>query len=97
MANPEIAHEIYSLEGKRVWIAGHKGMLGSALRTRLKGTRAFLLTADREAVDLRRQAEVEQWISYNQPEAVFVAAATLGGIEANRTTRQYFFTTSNDC
>lgn len=75
----------YSLAGKRVWVAGHRGMVGSALMRRLASEGCELLTADREAVDLRRQEQVESWMAEKKPHAVFVPAATVGGILANDT------------
>jgi GDP-L-fucose synthase len=77
--------KLYDLQGKRIWVAGHRGMVGSALVRRLATTGVQLLSADRKSLDLRRQQEVEQWLRDNRPDAVFVLAATVGGIEANRT------------
>jgi GDP-L-fucose synthase len=74
---------LYRLAGKRVWVAGHRGMVGSALLRRLKQEDCTLLTVERASVDLRRQVEVERWIGEARPEAVFVAAAKVGGIVAN--------------
>jgi GDP-L-fucose synthase len=73
----------YSLAGKRVWVAGHRGMVGGALCRRLAHKDCEVLTAGRETLDLRRQAEVEAWMAAHKPEAVFVAAATVGGILVN--------------
>lgn len=73
----------FDLAGKRVWIAGHRGMVGSALMRRLASEKCELLTVGRDTVDLRRQADVERWVSANAPDAIFVAAATVGGILAN--------------
>ncbi len=73
----------YSLKGKRVWVAGHRGMVGAALSRRLVREGCELLVAERSDADLRRQAQVERWISANRPDAVFVAAAKVGGILAN--------------
>jgi len=73
----------YSLEGKRVWVAGHGGMVGSALVRRLQGEKCEILVAARSDADLRRQADVERWMETRRPHAVFVAAATVGGIVAN--------------
>ena len=73
----------YSLRGKRVWVAGHRGMVGSALLRRLAHENCHCITVDRDAVDLRRQAEVEAWIRAERPQAVFLAAARVGGILAN--------------
>jgi GDP-L-fucose synthase len=73
----------YSLQGKRVWVAGHKGMAGSGIVRRLASEDCELLTVDREDVDLRRQSEVEEWMAAARPQAVFIAAGTVGGIVAN--------------
>jgi GDP-L-fucose synthase len=73
----------YRLAGKRVWVAGHRGMAGSAIVRRLAQEDCQLLTATRQEVDLRRQADVEAWMAANRPQAVFIAAATVGGILAN--------------
>ena len=76
---------IFSLKGKRVWVAGHRGMVGAALVRRLASEDCDLVFADRASVDLRRQAEVEAWMEANRPEVVFLAAAKVGGILANDT------------
>ncbi|XHO98065.1 GDP-L-fucose synthase (plasmid) [Azospirillum sp. A26] len=76
---------LFSLEGKRVWVAGHRGMAGAAIVRRLERERCDLLTVGRDRVDLRRQAEVEDWMAEAKPDVVFVAAATVGGILANST------------
>ncbi|PYS00941.1 MAG: GDP-fucose synthetase [Acidobacteria bacterium] len=75
----------YPLEGKRVWVTGHAGMVGSALVRRLSQIKAVLLTTTRTELDLRDQSAVNHWVHQNCPDAVFIAAATVGGIEANRT------------
>lgn len=74
---------IFSLEGKRIWVAGHRGMVGSAVVRRLKRENCEILTVDRGRVDLRRQADVEDWMAEAKPDVVFLAAATVGGIRAN--------------
>lgn len=76
---------IYGLKGKRVWVAGHRGMVGSALVRRLAREDCEILTVNRSGVDLRRQSEVEAWLEVNKPQAVFLAAAKVGGILANET------------
>src|SRR5687767_11688052 len=53
--------KLYNLEGKRVWVAGHRGMVGSALLRRLKRENCELLTVERDRLDLTRQAHVEDW------------------------------------
>jgi len=75
----------YSLRGKRVWVAGHRGMAGSAIVRRLQAEGCELLTVGRQEVDLRRQAAAEEWMAKHRPQAVFLAAATVGGILANHT------------
>ncbi|MFK8252345.1 GDP-L-fucose synthase [Ancylobacter terrae] len=73
----------YSLKGKRVWVAGHRGMVGSAIVRRLASEDCEVVTVDRRTVDLKRQAEVEAWVAETRPDAVFLAAAKVGGILAN--------------
>jgi GDP-L-fucose synthase len=75
----------YDLRGKRAWVAGHRGMAGSAIVRRLHAEDCTLLMVGREEVDLRRQEQVEAWMAKHRPQAVFVAAATVGGILANST------------
>ena len=74
----------FDLSGKRVWVAGHRGLVGSALVRRLAGEDCVLLTADRSAVDLKSGAAVEEWLAANRPQAIFLAAAKVGGILANK-------------
>lgn len=73
----------FDLTGKRVFVAGHRGMVGNALVRRLASENCTLLTADRGTVDLCRQTQVEQWFGDNRPDVVFLAAARVGGIHAN--------------
>jgi GDP-L-fucose synthase len=73
----------YPLRNKRVWVAGHRGLVGSALVRRLEGQGCEVVTAPRESVDLRRPDQVERWLSETMPQAVFLAAAKVGGIYAN--------------
>ena len=73
----------YSLSGKRVFVAGHKGMVGSALLRRLARENCTILTAASSEVDLRRQIEAESLFARLRPQAVFLAAARVGGIVAN--------------
>ena len=77
--------DAFDLAGKRVWVAGHRGMVGAALTRRLKGEGCTLLEVGRGEVDLREQAAVRAWMAREKPDAVFVAAATVGGIQANAT------------
>jgi GDP-L-fucose synthase len=73
------------LAGKRLWIAGHRGMVGSALVRRLAHATGEILTVTRQQCDLRRQADVERWMREARPEVVVIAAAKVGGILANAT------------
>jgi GDP-L-fucose synthase len=73
----------YSLEGKRVWVAGHRGMVGSALVRRLARENCEIVTADRVDADLTRQDQVERWMETTRPQVVFISAAKVGGILAN--------------
>jgi GDP-L-fucose synthase len=77
--------QAYSLSGKRIWVAGHTGMVGSAIVRRLKRESCDVLIAGRAEVDLTRQDQVERWMADNKPDAVFLAAARVGGIVANDT------------
>ena len=80
-----MAQRRFELAGRRVWVAGHRGMVGSALRRRLAREHCRILTVTRQDCDLRRQAAVERWLGAARPEVVVVAAATVGGILANAT------------
>ena len=73
----------YDLAGKRVWVAGHRGMVGSALVRRLAREDCEVLTVDRAGLDLTRQAAVEEWVAAARPDIVVLAAARVGGIAAN--------------
>ncbi len=73
----------FDLRGKRVWVAGHRGMVGQALVRRLATEGCELVTVGHHALDLRRQAETEGWLAQARPQVVFVAAARVGGILAN--------------
>ena len=73
----------FRLAGRRVWVAGHRGMVGSALVRRLGREDCEILTVGRAQADLRRQSEVEAWLAATRPEVVVVAAAKVGGILAN--------------
>src|SRR5450432_1269078 len=80
----------FELKGKTVFVAGHGGMVGSALVRRLASENVELLTATRSEMDLRDQAAVFKWFADKRPQAVFLAAAKVGGIVANNTLRAEF-------
>ncbi|MFC7053950.1 GDP-L-fucose synthase family protein [Hansschlegelia quercus] len=73
----------FDLAGKRIFVAGHRGMVGSALVRRLALEECEILTVERAKLDLTRQAEVEAWMGRNRPDGVIIAAARVGGIQAN--------------
>jgi GDP-L-fucose synthase len=75
----------YALEAKRVWVAGHRGMVGSALVRQLERENCTVLTVDKATVDLRDGGAVAAWVKANRPQAVVLAAAKVGGIVANDT------------
>lgn len=74
---------MFDLTGKRVWVAGHRGMLGSAIVRRLEKEPCEILCVGREELDLLDAAAVRSWLRQNRPDAVVVAAARVGGIWAN--------------
>jgi GDP-L-fucose synthase len=74
---------MYDLGGKRVFVAGHAGMVGRSLLRRLAPEPCTVLTVPRPDLDLLDQAAVNAWMSANRPQAVIVAAAKVGGILAN--------------
>lgn len=80
----------FELKGKTVFVAGHRGMVGAALVRRLATEDVELLTAGRGEMDLRDQAAVSGWFAAKRPQAVFLAAAKVGGIVANNTLRGEF-------
>ena len=85
-----MARTPFELKGKRVFVAGHRGMVGAALVRRLAEENVELLTVGRSEVDLRDQAAVFGWFAKKRPQVVFLAAAKVGGIVANNTLRAEF-------
>lgn len=82
---------MYSLDNKRIWVAGHTGMVGSALMRRLSKEPCEILTATHAELDLRQQADVKAWVGDNKPDVVILAAARVGGIMANVNSPAEFF------
>lgn len=74
---------MFELRGKRIWVAGHRGMAGSAIVRRLAREDCEVMTAARSELDLLRQTDVRAWMADKKPDGVFHAAATVGGIMAN--------------
>ena len=83
---------LFDLRGKRVYVAGHNGMAGSAIVRRLAGEGCEILTASRQALDLTQQSDTERWLEQMKPDAVFLAAGHVGGIYANDTFPADFIT-----
>ncbi len=76
---------IFDPTNKRIFVAGHRGMVGSAVVRRLKSENCKILTADRKTLDLRNENATSEWMRKNRPDAVIMAAARVGGIIANNT------------
>ena len=85
---------IFDLKAKRIFVAGHKGMVGSAILRQLADEPCEIITATRQDVDLTRQDQVESFIDKTQPNAIIMAAAKVGGIHANNTLPAEFLYTN---
>ena len=75
--------DFFSIEGRKIWIAGHKGLVGGALVRHLSKRNCEILTVEREKLDLRSQHDTQSWIKKNDPDVIILAAARVGGIHAN--------------
>ena len=75
----------FELTGKKIFVCGHKGMVGSAIMRRLANENCTIVTADRSELDLRDDRAVKDWLGAAKPDAVILAAAKVGGILANDT------------
>ncbi len=73
------------LAGKTIWVAGHRGLVGSALVRRLASEDCTILTAPRDRLDLERRDQVDAFLEAHRPDAIILAAARVGGIHANAT------------
>ena len=78
-----IERQAFALAGRRIFVAGHRGMVGSAMVRRLSGEGCEVLTAGRAELDLIDQSAVRDWMQRERPEVVILAAARVGGILAN--------------
>jgi GDP-L-fucose synthase len=84
-SEPTLAPVIFPLAGKRVWVAGHRGMVGSAIVRRLAREDCEIVTAPRAQLDLKDSTAVRAFVADHRPDAIFMAAAKVGGILANDT------------
>jgi GDP-L-fucose synthase len=75
--------KIFDLAGKRIYVTGHRGMVGSAIGRRLATCNCNVITASRDEVDLERQEQAKGFLAETKPDVVVVAAAKVGGIHAN--------------
>lgn len=75
--------KVFDLEGKKIWVAGHNGMVGSSILRKLKKYNCEILTVEKKTVDLISKEEVESWMKIKKPDVIFLAAAKVGGIYAN--------------
>lgn len=73
----------YELSGKRIWVAGHRGMVGGAVVRRLEREDCEVILAGRDVLDLTDQRAVHDWMGRERPDAIVLAAARVGGIQAN--------------
>ncbi|MFL6586027.1 MAG: GDP-L-fucose synthase family protein [Luteimonas sp.] len=74
---------MFELSGKRIWVAGHRGMVGGAVARRLASEGCEVIVAGRDDVDLVEQLQVREWMAENKPDGIVLAAAKVGGIKAN--------------
>src|SRR5262245_48454979 len=80
-----IPSPLFDLRGKRVYVAGHSGLAGSAIVRRLESESCEIVTADHRDLDLTNQEAVGNWMAESRPNAIFLAAGRVGGIYANDT------------
>ena len=83
---------IFELRGKRLYVAGHAGMVGAAIVRRLERENYSIVGATSRELDLRQSEAVERFMAQTKPEAVFIAAGKVGGIHANSTFPADFLT-----
>ena len=84
-SNPINPKLLFDIRGKRIFVAGHRGLAGSAIVRRLASENCEVLTADRSALDLADQRATDNWMERSRPDAIFLAAGLVGGIHANNT------------
>ncbi len=80
----------YNLKKKKIWVAGHKGMVGRALVKKLLKNNCNVITVDKEELNLSNQIDTRNWIKKNKPDVIYLAAAKVGGIKANMNHKSSF-------
>lgn len=91
-----MSDKLFDITGKRVWVAGHTGMVGSALVRRLQREDCTILTADRTEINLLSLTGVYRWVAANKPDLILVAAGRVGGIQANAAQPVAFYNENTD-
>tara|TARA_B110000908_G_scaffold80909_1_gene96957 strand:- start:9932 stop:10864 length:933 start_codon:yes stop_codon:yes gene_type:complete len=76
---------LYNLKNKRIWVAGHNGMVGSAIVRRLEQEACEVITVERDVVNLTNQGAVHDWVNAEKLDSIILAAAKVGGIHSNST------------
>ena len=84
----------FSLNKKKIWVAGHNGMVGRAILKKLNNRKLNTITVNKNSLDLTNQSKTFNWIKKNSPQVIFLAAAKVGGIMAN-SLNQYEFLYEN--
>ena len=80
----------FNLNKKKIWVAGHNGMVGSAIMKKLQEKKLNILTVNRNDLDLTNQNQTYNWVKANAPQVIFVAAAKVGGILTNSLNQSEF-------
>ena len=81
---------MFDISNKKIWVAGHKGMVGSAIVRRLKKENCKILKVEKKELNLLDQKSTEEWICKNKPEIIIIAAAKVGGIKINMQNKAAF-------
>ena len=82
---------MFDISNKKIWVAGHNGMVGSAIVRRLKKENCKILKVEKKELNLLDQKSTEEWICKNKPEIIIIAAAKVGGIKINMQNQVLFY------
>ena len=80
----------FDLNSKKIWVAGHNGMVGNAILEKLKNKKHNILTVNKNNLDLTNQSQTYNWLKKSKPQVIFMAAAKVGGILANSLNQSEF-------